>query len=354
VHLVLNLQRAGRTSGAEIDLENLQGVVLALSTRVGDIVASKGFEGLPITWITVPWAPLRRLPKDAITVDVFSLLSKKDLWLAFCDAVRVTYILFRRKRTSQWALQSYTAFRWFAVRTAVDKLPGRLVMMEHYDRWAVLVDSSLQAYKRVYLPSGQAHDRELTLIQHGVLSDLCSSVAETPGRLRLTRKLGAVSKIYVYSPTEEETFKREVLTEGCVRRGLEVTYFTPRIELSENFESSRLKLLFVGHPLCELLHRHIFQSLRVQLDFKGYYKPHPIASMSVSMQQVGWVIIDDPSLFPVVDLLISYPSTLVVEYKEQGIPALVHPMDLRSEDSESYIKSVREQIKLIKLKRIVH
>ena len=33
-------------------------------------------------------------------------------------------------------------------------------------------------------------------------------------------------------------------------------------------------------------------------------------------------------MFPRVDLLISYPSTLVSEYAEQGVPTVMHSMDV--------------------------
>lgn len=327
------------------------GYVLALSSRVGDIVERGSVGELPECWITMPWAPLRRLPCGARRVDVRALLSKKELWRAFLDAMKATYLLFRRKRTSKWVLQSYTAFRWFVVRAAVDKLPGRLVMAEHYDRWAVLVDSSVRASNKYVLSSGVVQSRELVLIQHGVLGDLRSSGATELDALKLPRKLGAVADLYVYGTGAEQAFKRDVLTEGCVRRGLKVHYFKPTIEVTDVAGYSGLRLLFVGHPLCEAFHEHVFEKLRSKLEFRGYYKPHPTAPMSASMKQVGWEIIEDVSTFPLVDLLIAYPSTLVVEYEGLGIPAAVHPMNLGCEDAVSYVKSVCELIDSIKAKQ---
>lgn len=326
------------------------GFVLALSSRVGDVVHPGRFGAIPNTWITMPWAPLRRVPDGAVTVSVFSLLSRVELLQAFCLAVRALYILFWRRKTSKWVLQSYTAFRWFVVRAAVDKLSGQLVMAEHYDRWAVLVDGSVRASKKSVFPSGGNQERELVLIQHGVLGGLGSS-ATISDVLKLPRKLGVVSRLYVYGVESENIFKRDVLTEGCVRRGLSVHYFKPSIDLIDILTSSGLRLLFVGHPLCESLHKYVFESLNAQLDFKGYYKQHPMAPMSASMKDVGWEIIEDISTFPAVDLLIAYPSTLVVEYDGLGIPAAVHPMNLGCEDAENYMKSVYEMINSIKARQ---
>ena len=325
--------------------------MLALSSRVGDIIIQRDFEKLPHVWITVPWAPLRQLPVNAVSVDVFSLLSMKELWQAFCDALHATYVILGRKRTSKWGLQSYTAFRWFVVRAAVDKFSGKFVMVEHYDRWAVLVDSSVRANRKSVFSSSAVQVRELVLIQHGTLGNLGSPAADASDALKLPRKLGSVSQLYVYGVESENIFKRDVLTEGCVRRGLSVHYFKPSIDLIDILTSSGLRLLFVGHPLCESLHKYVFESLNAQLDFKGYYKQHPMAPMSASMKDVGWEIIEDISTFPAVDLLIAYPSTLVVEYDGLGIPAAVHPMNLGCEDAENYMKSVYEMINSIKARQ---
>ena len=321
-----------------------EGYILALSSRVGDIVKLRHFVDLPNTWVTVPWAPLKQVPSTAICLDVFALLSRRDLWQAFCDAITATYSLFRRKRTSKWVLQSYTAFRWFAVRAAIDKLPGYIVMANHFDRWAVLVDSSVWAQKCAVASSGDFRRRELILIQHGSLGSLGGDKADSTHELRLYRKLRSVTHLYAYGAEAAYAFKNDVLSAGCRQRGLKVSFFKPSIELNADDDSTGLKLLFVGHPLCEPLHRHIFLFLCDRYDFKAYYKPHPTVPMSASMRRLGWVIIDNPSIFPAVDFLISYQSTLVIEYAGAGVPAAVHPINLEAENSIEFIGTLTTKI----------
>ena len=321
-----------------------EGYILALSSRVADIVDPRNFADLPNTWVTVPWAPLKQVPSTAICLDVFSLLSRADLWQAFCDSVTATYLIFKRKRTSKWVLQSYTAFRWFAVRAAIDKLPGRLVMVEHFDRWAVLVDSSVKAQKFTIAPSGDFRTRDLILIQHGVLGSLGVDEYETAPKIRLYRKLRAVKHLYAYDADAEHAFKSDVLSAVCIRKGLDVSFFKPSIELNAVDDFTGLKLLFVGHPLCEPLHRYIFCFLCDKYEFKAYYKPHPTAAMSAAMRGLDWVIIENKNIFPAVDLLISYPSTLVVEYAGAGVPAAVHPIILETAKSIEFIETVSKKI----------
>lgn len=324
------------------------GCVLALSSRVGDIVHGEHVKDLPCMWITMPWADLTRIPADAKCVDVFMLLNKSDIWSAYRNAIFATHILHRRKRTSPWILQSYTAFRWFAVRAAIDKLSGRLIMAEHFDRWAVLVDSSMQANKYRLNAYGQIQRRDLTLIQHGALGSLGEkNRSDAPLKLKLHRKLRAITQLYVYNPQEEHAFKADVLSAGCVRRGIKISYYTPGLELQVDHEYAGLKVLFVGHVLCEELHQHIFNSLAKEFEFKAYYKPHPTSPMSQIMNNSEWMVVNDVGYFPVVDLLISYPSTLIVEYSGKGVPAMVHPLNLTKKNSDDFVKYIGAKIKIL-------
>lgn len=341
--------RARRINENQGEILKDSGYVLALSSRVGDIVHSGHVEDVPCTWITMPWAPLTRIPADAKYVDIFLLLNKADIWLAFLDAIFATRVLQKRKRTSPWILQSYTAFHWFAVRIAVDKLPGRLLIAEHFDRWAVLVDSSVQAKKYRLNPTSQARRRDLTVVQHGALGNLGENNRNgVAPKLQLHRRLRAVSQICVYNTQAEHAFKTDVLSPACVRRGINVSYYRPGLDLRVDHEYTGLKILFVGHVLCEELHRHIFNSLAKEYEFRAYYKPHPTSPMSHLMRSSPWKIISDVGYFPVVDLLVSYPSTLVVEYAGAGIPAMVHPMNLAMEKSGDFLESIRASIQILR------
>jgi len=43
-----------------------------------------------------------------------------------------------------------------------------------------------------------------------------------------------------------------------------------------------------------------------------------------------------------VDLLISYPSTLVIEYENAGIPASVHPIDASIDDLAKFVTKTKK------------
>ncbi len=288
--------------------------VLGLSSRVSDVVRPELLSDLPETWITMPWAPMARLPAGVRAIDVFSLLSRDDLRQALVDALVASRHLGSRARIARWALQSYTAFKWFAVRAAIDRLEGELVMAEHFDRWAVLVDRSVRSRRR-----------RLTLIQHGAVAGLDGGGQSEYGLPRLPTKLQCVSRLFVYGDADEAVFRRAILGAAVERNGLEVQHFKPSITMQPR-STQGVALLFIGHPLCEPLQEAIFAELRKRIAVDAFYKPHPLAPMSASMKTVGWHLITEADHFPAVDLVISYPSTLVVEYGAVGVPAVVHPL----------------------------
>lgn len=315
------------------------GAVLGFSTRVCDVVDPTRFSELPTRWLTCPWAPQHALPKAAVELPLMALVDKADLRDAFRAAVRATYALVRDESRSRWALQSYTALRWFLVRRAVDRISGTLVTAEHFDRWAVLADRSVRAARR---QAGAA--RRLVLVQHGALGCL-SGNGHGEGALKpLPVRLACVDELHAYSADAEASFRRAVLV--ATRRGppLRVHYFKPAIHLTGGQRAARPRLLFVGHPLCEAFQCAVFRTLRETMAVDAYYKPHPKAPMSRTMSKVGWTIIDNPQVFPRVDLLVSYPSTLVIEYEGAGIRACVHPLDVDGEALPQFLDRTRRMI----------
>jgi hypothetical protein len=321
-----------------------EGFALALSSRASEVIHPHNMQNVPISWITFPWAPVDRLPTGSRRIDVFSLLNGRDLLRAFLNSVAATRSQRRRKGAALWLLHSYTAFRWFAVREAIEKLDGHLVMAEHYDRWAILVDSVVLSQTR--RDGRKANNGRLVLVQHGRVAGF-GNAEQTALHIDLKRRLKAVSELHVYDKQSEQIFGNAVLTASCMRRGVQVKYFNPRVTLQETDDQPEgtIQVLFVGHPACENLHAFVLKNLKPEYAIKAYYKPHPLMPMGAELFELDWTVIQDKSYFPSVNFLVSYPSTLVVEYASCGIPAAMHPIDLAKENWNEYMQEVRSYAK---------
>jgi hypothetical protein len=69
-------------------------------------------------------------------------------------------------------------------------------------------------------------------------------------------------------------------------------------------------------------------ALRQIVDVQAFYKPHPTTGAGRQVAELRWTVIQGRTVFPRVDLIVSYPSTMVAEYASHAVPAVVHSMDI--------------------------
>lgn len=327
---------------ARVILNCKNGFVLPFTSRTVDMELPGNWASRA-TWIIFPWAPIDRLPAGASRMNFANMLTLRDIAIAYGQAVHSVYLLAGRPRQKKWVLQSYTAFHWFAVRRAIDKLEGPVLTTEHFDRWAILVDSS-------FARRDSAYNYGLTLVQHGGVESVTSEGNAAVSRLQLPRRLRAINELWVYDQNSEKIFRRDVLSTQCGRHLSAVNYFKPSIALTQLDDYPGLRLLFVGHSLCEAGHKTLYRQLREEFELMIYYKPHPRAVMSAELEDVGWVVLREATVFPKVDLLISYPSTLVTEYRNVGVESAVHSLDIADDDLEVFHHSVVEMLRKLQAK----
>ncbi|BBP60728.1 hypothetical protein [Pseudomonas sp. St316] len=264
-------------------------------------------------------------------------------WRDCTEALRLSFIISGRMRHKSafkiWRLQSYTAFKWIAFYLAIEKMPShKFVITDHYDRWAVLVDRLVAEKKKA--------QSSLTIVQHGSLVGLSSTSMEATFSVKIPTRLGSVSKLYVYNEGAAEVFRKHILSCGSLRRGLEVECFKPGISLSP--VSSDFSVLIVGHAICENFHLFLYDQMVSNSTIDFFYKPHPTVSPSREVRARGWYLIEQADFFPKVDLLISYPSTLVAEYEGSGIGAILHPLAIKPEEYEAVLSKIINKLQSAK------
>ena len=308
--------------------------VLGLTARAADVAKAVLPRNPDRQWVTVPWVATDIRPDQGRELPLLSLVSRSELAEALRLARAAQRLFGKRTNLHSWELQTYTALRWFLVRTALMKLHGHFIMTEHYDRWAVLVDGVVAEHRRC------GRRTQLTLIQHGLIETDSYTGLDTGFQIALSRRLHEVTSLFTYNRASETVFKAHVLGPQSNSSHLTVAYFTPRLEVSSFPSTHACRILFVGHPVCERLHVHLYNAVVSRFPVAAYYKPHPAAAMSQEMATVGWTVVTQANQFPEIDFLISYPSTLVAEYAALGREAVVHAIDL----SPSSASSVEMQI----------
>jgi len=313
---------------------------LSFSPRALGVLESAGVLSGMGGLIKCPGSEALDLDSKKILVFSFSALLT---WQDCIQALRMSFIISSRMRRKAlfdvWRLQSYTAFKWIAFYLAIEKMSShQFVITDHYDRWAVLMDR---------LVAGRPKKKSsLALVQHGSLVGLASTSMESSFSVKIPTRLCNVAKLYAYNEGSAEVFRNHILSRRAAAHPLEVEFFKPKISLSP--VSSDFSVLIVGHAICENFHLYLYDQIGSNSTVDFFYKPHPTVSPSKEIKSRGWHMIEQDDFFPEVDLLISYPSTLVAEYEGRGIGAVLHPLAIRPEEYCEVLLKINNQLQAAK------
>lgn len=331
VYFIKSLFVPYKTLGGQVETE----FALGFSNRAMDVIGECSIGRQPDFWILFPWVRKKNHDKSLHVIDALSMVNFADFIIAFTLSVRALYTvgLARSGRgVGSMILPTYIAFQWFLARVILSKFNAKFfILSEHHDRWAVLADYLVKS-KLVYGTS-------LVVVQHGVESNL-----------KAAHRLRAVSRLYVYDEESLMAFENNIIDVGFVKDKLDVCFYMPRLTLKplDNYKFPyKISVLVVGHPSEEPLHVNLYKTLLEGLDINVIYKPHPTVRESKIVRKMGWFIWRDTEEFPVVDILISYPSTLVEEYHAVGIGAVIHPCGLGVDVAESYFSNVSAVLEVI-------
>lgn len=305
---------------------------LAFSIRATELIIEKNINEKLDCWILFPWVDSKKISASTITYNVFSFLTFYDLLLAFKSTVKALDVFYRYYENKGNILQTYTAFTWFCSEIALEKIKARYYFAEHFDRWAVLIDFVSQEFKR------KNSEIELNLIQHGLVGNISEE-----NKLFITTKLETVKTLYALDEGSVNYFKKYVFSSRANIR--HVFFYKNILNLSDVRDLSKFSILFVGSPFCENLHVSMYHMLKINPNVHIYYKPHPLYNLSKKIMNQDWEVIQDKNFFPSIDLLISYPSTLAIEYTEAGAECIVHPIDLDIENVGNLLIKIKNYIK---------
>lgn len=282
----------------------------------------------PACWINFPWTHPNGVILTSPCVSFLSLLEFKDFFKTLCKFVILHKKILRDKTLSSHIIQSYVAYRWLLVIAALSKLNAdKILIAEHFDRWAILADR-VAALKNA----------EVSLVQHGSLEGLDSSKSQD-FLFNFNHKLQNVTHLYVFNSSSERIFLDNILKLSPVlKKKLEVIQFKLKLELTA-LSDPKISILFVGHTICEAFHFDLYAKLMAKRDVVVYYKPHPLAAPSEWVKKCGWIMVDK-GFFPKVNLLVSYPSTLVEEYRSLGINTAMHSLNATNDKVDDFLSSL--------------
>lgn len=265
-------------------------------------------------------------------VDSLVFVSYRDLFKIFFKVLIVSFLLFFKRDSSKYFFLLAYLFEFLIVKESFEGVssldhPKSLYITDHFDRWAVLFDH-LKAL---------SYFNSFSVIQHGILT--INSVDDF--KINLYYKLNNVDFLYYFDNASLEVFKAKVISVDCIPVFIR---FSNCVSLVD-FDVKVFSILFVGSPICYKFQLGLMRKINEDFPlFSLFYKPHPTDLISHQGLQDSFnsLTVVDGDVFPKVNIVVSYPSSLAYQYSELGIPVVFHELD-------SGIDAVNECLNKIKL-----
>lgn len=198
-----------------------------------------------------------------------------------------------------YVFRNHVSLEFFLTYYYFKRIPKSttLYFSNQIDRWSTLFDQAPQSSK--------------VLLQHGIEDP----EANWPVKLKNTSVLYALSK--------EESVN---VVNAVFDKQPEVRILAPTIKLSDMGDQKNFKVLIVGYPEGRLFEKEKelirkLQNPRIIVFLKLHPGKEDISQYEVLLKTYNYVLIKDQR-FPKVDLVLSYLSTLAVEYQACGIKVL--------------------------------
>lgn len=338
-----------RNRGDNLPEKGINTLALAICDRSCVVLSTIIPNSENIVWITPPGVKLSENTSKTIGSNVFdatSFLSLREM-LEACKQAYAAHRCLVKEYGIGLGLQSYAVAEWMLMLRALAVIsPNKILTAEHHDRWAVMADF----YCSIVKENGSRC--QLELAQHGKeYESTYQDIESITNKRGLPYRLKNLCKLHVYNHEQFLIFSKNIISSNLfIENNFLVEYLPFKINLTE-CPGDDLKVLIVGHPICESFQIRLYNSLFLGKKITCFYKPHPTAAASSKIKSIGWRFISDDNFFPNVDLIISYPSTLTDEYKMAGIPSLVHSLRDNEESVGDFVRDANVYLDRLLQKR---
>lgn len=258
---------------------------------------------------------------------IFEQLNVIDVLWSYCMAVAATFASIKVTKF-KYVMRNYPAFEYCLTYRYLSKIPKSttICFSNQIDKWALLFDNAPQ---------------NKILFQHGI---------ETPDA-DWPNKLRNVDTVYVLSKNESELLFRAAFS----RKPSDVHIMAPTITLTP-VDKDKYTILIVGFPGYGKFDKEqcIIKTFS-QAPYYVYLKPHPgkedmtrYRNLTDAHPDTSKLVMEQ--MFPDVDVVISYRSTLAVEYQAHDKKVLLY----NDYSIDQIIELIRQDSKSLFLKSINH
>lgn len=247
--------------------------------------------------------------KGQYTTD--NLLSGITIWeilQSFTKSIGMSFFMTKRYSKYDNFFRAYSSFEFFMMCFFFERIENDVYYTALIDRRAFLF-GNLKC--------------KVIFLQHGKVNELEDT--------RFMIKIGKAEEGYFIDEHQRD------LCYGQLFYNEPIAHFLPSFEFSSNhllINNGKKNVLLVCNHLFFDIEKTIISMMMNKEDVNLYIKPHPGDEPTTYKNLVGdrGVILGKKD-FPHVDLVISYDSTLAIEYQSVGVPVIYH-------SKENYIEQI--------------
>ena len=225
---------------------------------------------------------------------------------------------------------SFLAIDWLIIFFTLRRIPfNNIHSFDHYDRFAICIDCI--AY------FGRSKNVRYFFHQHGDFSN--------SNKFSLPYKLNFVTYAFLKDAQNSlMIFQSKILNKPLEL--IHISFNTEDFTLTCFPYDLHFKILIIGNGYCVKFHENLINSLfqsKELLNFTIYYKAHPNDNLTPIIQNDSLVFVEK-NVYPNVDLVFSYDSTLLFKYINSGFDYILH--DLNSNNVFLYQELILKKISL--------
>lgn len=296
--------------------------VLLLTPRIVEQVKKVSNESVPELYLS-----LKRVDNNPYICPISNFYTTKIILKSYWASLLTGRLIKKLKVNYLYRMQSYTAYDWFLTWFTLNTLKLEEIWFgNHYDRWAVLCE---------YLPV-----KRKIFVQHGI----------EDGKMHPIVKFNSISKAFLINKEQKQYFDMTIFS-----KKFDTEYLNGNLCLT-NITTDNASLLIVANIVLSFEKEKVLIERLQNKNIDLYLKPHPVFSKRKYyklLKHYNFHLIEAVNMYPKVDIVVSYESTLGLEYEQAGIKVLYYS-NYSLEEMVSEILHRIEGQRQLKLSRFIN